>query len=133
MINTKKAHDDLFAFLATAFAITALAVATVLGISAILYHAPQVSSVNAVQQGANGPDSVSVSVTLVRDVIPSLSEQAVVYAELDACADLRGGVEYADTADAVGDQFGIVGQPRDFLVTTAVNTFCADQSPKVPF
>lgn len=116
----------ILATLAVAFA---FAVGGLVG-SSTAYNPPTNITI---QQGANGPDSVTLSLTLVHDVVPSLSEQSVVYAELDACADLKDGVSYTDTAAAVGAAFNVSGQPRFFLVTTAANTFCSDQDKNIHF
>lgn len=81
--------------------------------------------------GSNGPTSVSLSLALVHEYVPALTQQAAVEAELAACTDLHNGVSYTDTAADIGQRFDIQGQLRDFVTTTAVDTFCFDLTSKV--
>lgn len=84
-----------------------------------------------VSVGTNGPLTVAEDLKSLTPTFPTVPQQRLVQAQLAACTDLESGQSYSATFAAVGERYGITGQPRQFLVTSAVDTFCFDQSSKI--
>lgn len=89
------------------------------------------SDVPSVRVGANGPLSVTEDLASLAPTFPTVPQQRLVEAQLAACTSMESGQSYEAAFTAVGDQFDIAGQPRLFLTTSAVDTFCFDQDSKI--
>lgn len=85
----------------------------------------------SVSVGTNGPLSVTEDIASLAPTFPTVPQQRLVEAQLAACTSMESGQSYEAAFTAAGDQFDIAGQPRLFLTTSAVDTFCFDQDSKI--